>query len=80
MPFAVDRIDHVEVFVRDLEASVAWYAEVLGNFRVQNDHQRRDRQGPDNTHVDNLTKSEYSLAHASYSWARALQRSIRAEA
>ena len=30
MPFAVDRIDHVEVFVRDLEASAAWYAEVLG--------------------------------------------------
>jgi catechol-2,3-dioxygenase len=30
MPFSVRQIDHVEVFVRDLEASVRWYAEVLG--------------------------------------------------
>lgn len=30
MPFAVDRIDHVEVFVRDVKASVRWYDEVLG--------------------------------------------------
>ncbi len=30
MPFRADRIDHVEVFVRDLEAAAAWYAEVLG--------------------------------------------------
>ena len=28
--FTVDRIDHVEVFVRDIEASVQWYAKVLG--------------------------------------------------
>ncbi|MFO0808922.1 MAG: VOC family protein [Gemmataceae bacterium] len=28
--FAVDRIDHVEVFVRDIEAAAKWYAEVLG--------------------------------------------------
>jgi catechol 2,3-dioxygenase-like lactoylglutathione lyase family enzyme len=28
--FAVERIDHVEVFVRDLEASVRWYERVLG--------------------------------------------------
>ncbi len=28
--FRVDRIDHVELFVRDLEAARAWYAEVLG--------------------------------------------------
>ena len=30
MPFAVDRIDHVEVFVRDVEASIQWYDTVLG--------------------------------------------------
>ena len=30
MPFAVERIDHVEVFVRDLEAAAQWYADVLG--------------------------------------------------
>ena len=30
MAFAVDSIDHVEVFVRDLEAAAQWYAEVLG--------------------------------------------------
>ena len=30
MSFSVDRIDHVEVFVRDIEASIQWYAEVLG--------------------------------------------------
>ena len=30
MAFAVDQIDHVEVFVRDMEASIDWYARVLG--------------------------------------------------
>ena len=30
MTFAVDRMDHVEVFVRDIEASVKWYQDVLG--------------------------------------------------
>ena len=30
MSFAVQRIDHVEVFVRDVEAAVRWYGEVLG--------------------------------------------------
>lgn len=30
MSFSVDRIDHVEVFVRDLEAAAHWYREVLG--------------------------------------------------
>ncbi len=30
MAFAVDGIDHVEVFVRDLDAAARWYAEVLG--------------------------------------------------
>ena len=30
MQFAVDQIDHVEVFVRDVEASIRWYADVLG--------------------------------------------------
>jgi len=28
--FAVERIDHVEVFVRDVEAALEWYARVLG--------------------------------------------------
>lgn len=28
--FAVERIDHVEVFVRDLESAVRWYDDVLG--------------------------------------------------
>lgn len=28
--FAVDRIDHVEVLVRDIDASARWYADVLG--------------------------------------------------
>ncbi len=30
MSFCVDRIDHVEVFVRDIETSIAWYDRVLG--------------------------------------------------
>jgi catechol-2,3-dioxygenase len=30
MPFAVQRIDHVEVLVRDIEAAVEWYGKVLG--------------------------------------------------
>jgi catechol 2,3-dioxygenase-like lactoylglutathione lyase family enzyme len=30
MGFSVDRIDHVEVFVRDLARSVRWYEKVLG--------------------------------------------------
>ena len=30
MPFAVTAIDHVEVFVRDIDAAARWYADVLG--------------------------------------------------
>ena len=30
MSFAVERIDHVEVFVRDIDAAIRWYADVLG--------------------------------------------------
>ena len=30
MSFAVQRIDHVEVFVRDLEQAAKWYADALG--------------------------------------------------
>ena len=30
MSFAVECIDHVEVFVRDLDAAARWYTEVLG--------------------------------------------------
>jgi catechol-2,3-dioxygenase len=30
MSFAVTGIDHVEVFVRDIEAAARWYADVLG--------------------------------------------------
>jgi catechol-2,3-dioxygenase len=30
MAFTAQRIDHVEVFVRDLEAAVRWYDETLG--------------------------------------------------
>ena len=30
MSFRVERIDHVELFVSDLEAAVSWYREVLG--------------------------------------------------
>jgi len=30
MSFAVDQIDHVEVFVRDIDAASRWYADVLG--------------------------------------------------
>jgi catechol 2,3-dioxygenase len=28
--FRADRIDHVEVFVRDIEDAIRWYGEVLG--------------------------------------------------
>ncbi len=28
--FGVDRIDHVEVFVQDIDAAARWYADVLG--------------------------------------------------
>lgn len=34
MAILVDRIDHVEVFVQDLEASIRWYAQVLGLHEV----------------------------------------------
>lgn len=30
MTFRLDRLDHVSLNVRDREASIAWYAEVLG--------------------------------------------------
>ncbi len=30
MSFRVDRIDHVELFVSDLESAAAWYRQVLG--------------------------------------------------
>jgi len=30
MSFAADQIDHVEVFVRDIDAAIRWYADVLG--------------------------------------------------
>lgn len=30
MAFAVEGIDHVEVFVRDLDAAARWYEQVLG--------------------------------------------------
>jgi catechol 2,3-dioxygenase-like lactoylglutathione lyase family enzyme len=30
MSFAVEGIDHVEVFVRDLDAAAHWYRQVLG--------------------------------------------------
>ena len=30
MSFAVQQIDHVEVFVRDLDAAAKWYCDVLG--------------------------------------------------
>lgn len=35
MAFQVRRIDHVEVFVRDIEASIRWYGEVLGLAEIQ---------------------------------------------
>lgn len=35
MSLAVEQIDHVEVFVRDIEASVAWYRKVLGLVEVR---------------------------------------------
>ena len=34
MKFRVKSIDHVEVFVRDIEASAQWYRDVLGLERV----------------------------------------------
>jgi len=30
MPFAVERIDHVEILVQNIEAAVQWYGKVLG--------------------------------------------------
>lgn len=30
MSFTVDSIDHVEVFVQDIEAGIRWYSDVLG--------------------------------------------------
>ncbi|HXO19649.1 MAG TPA: VOC family protein [Thermoanaerobaculia bacterium] len=35
MPFAVHRIDHVEVLVSDLEAAARWYREVLGLVEIR---------------------------------------------
>ena len=34
MAFRAERIDHVEVFVRDIDAAARWYAEVLGLVEV----------------------------------------------
>ncbi len=30
MTFTVDRLDHVEVYVRDIESACSWYEQVLG--------------------------------------------------
>lgn len=30
MPFTAERIDHVELFVRDIDAACRWYREALG--------------------------------------------------
>lgn len=30
MPFVVNRIDHVEVYVRNIDAAIEWYGTVLG--------------------------------------------------
>lgn len=30
MSFEIDGIDHVEVFVRDIDSAIRWYSEVLG--------------------------------------------------
>lgn len=30
MPFAVQRIDHVEILVQDIDAAIEWYHKVLG--------------------------------------------------
>lgn len=35
MPFAIDRIDHVVINCRDVEATAAWYERVLGMRRVR---------------------------------------------
>lgn len=35
MPFTVQSIDHVEVFVRDIPAAIRWYGEVLGLREIQ---------------------------------------------
>jgi catechol 2,3-dioxygenase-like lactoylglutathione lyase family enzyme len=35
MPFAVESIDHVEVFVRSIPEAIRWYGEVLGLKEVQ---------------------------------------------
>lgn len=34
-PFAINRLDHVGIDVRDLDRSVAWYEEVLGLKKCQ---------------------------------------------
>ncbi len=34
MSYTVERIDHVEVFVRDIEQAAKWYADVLGLHEV----------------------------------------------
>jgi catechol 2,3-dioxygenase-like lactoylglutathione lyase family enzyme len=35
MPFTVESIDHVEVFVRDIPAAIRWYGQVLGLKEIQ---------------------------------------------
>ena len=35
MPFQVQSIDHVEVFVRDIPAAIRWYGDVLGLVELQ---------------------------------------------
>ena len=34
-PFNIAHLDHVAINVRDMEVSIAWYAQVLGLKRIQ---------------------------------------------
>ncbi len=68
MSYAVDRIDHVEVYVRDVEVAASWYDKVLGLKEVRRWDPgpvmieaggtkialfKAKREGPDNSDDDN---------------------------
>lgn len=71
MSFAVAGIDHVEVFVRDIEAAARWYTDVLGLREVQRWNPEPVMMGAGSTKLALFRSDNDSLAGESgRSWHR----------